>query len=159
MTNLSPDLTTATGKPARAPRVFTFGIDGRAPGKPRMTQRDKWKKRPCVVAYRAWADRLREAAPKDLPIAEYVERLVVRATYAPPKSWSRKKQAEHIGQMMRTKPDGDNVLKSVCDALWIDDHKLGDKGVQRRWAWGDGIEIQVFEVGADLTSGVNGVPQ
>ncbi len=28
-------------------------------GKPRMTQRDKWKKRPCVLRYRAFADELR----------------------------------------------------------------------------------------------------
>lgn len=159
MTNLSPDPTTATGKPARAPKVFTFGIDGRAPGKPRMTQSDKWKKRPCVVAYRAWADRLREAAPKNLPLAEHVEMVVVRAAYAPPESWSRKTKIAHIGQMMRSKPDGDNVAKSVCDALWSDDHKLGDILMQRRWGSDEGIQIEVFEVGAYNTNGVTGGPQ
>ena len=28
--------------------------------KPRMTQRDKWKKRPCVLRYRAYCDALRK---------------------------------------------------------------------------------------------------
>ena len=28
-------------------------------GKPRMTQRDKWKKRPCVLRYHAFRDKMR----------------------------------------------------------------------------------------------------
>ena len=30
--------------------------------KPRMTRSDRWKKRPCVVRYRVYSIRLREAA-------------------------------------------------------------------------------------------------
>lgn len=142
MKGLSLTLAQATSDPAQ--NVFVIGIDGPAPGKPRMTQRDKWKQRPCVMAYRAWADRLRAAATGDLPKAEDVELVVILARYVPPASWSLKKQAAHIGEMMRSKPDGDNVAKSVFDALWSDDQKLGDFGVQRRWAWEADIRIEVF---------------
>jgi uncharacterized cupin superfamily protein len=38
-----------------------FTIPGNPVGKPRMTQRDKWAKRPAVLRYREWADRARAA--------------------------------------------------------------------------------------------------
>lgn len=111
---------------------ISFTLSGAAPGKPRMTQRDKWKKRPCVVLYRHWCDRLRAAAPA-LPQANDVEEIHVLATYVPPASWSGKKRAAAIGCKKRCMPDGDNILKAVCDALWERDEALGDKHVARRW--------------------------
>ena len=37
-------------------------VRGEPIGKPRMTKRDKWKQRECVLRYRAWADAARAAA-------------------------------------------------------------------------------------------------
>src|SRR5689334_17701964 len=42
-------------------------IPGQPIGKPRQTQADKWKQRPCVVQYRLWADRARKAADGKIP--------------------------------------------------------------------------------------------
>lgn len=132
------DLTTETGR-------IVFTLNGAAPGAPRMTQRDKWMQRPCVMAYRGWCDQLRTAAPS-LPIAADVDEINIVATYSPPESWSPRRRQLAIGTKKRSKPDGDNILKAVCDALWNDDHKLGDKVVCRRWGEIDQIQITILPV-------------
>ena len=109
-----------------------FVIPGPCPGKPRQTQSDKWRQRPCVMAYRRWADEARRCAKGSIPRAETVELLVVLAYYQPPASWSKKKKTKAMGRKKRSKPDGDNALKACCDALWPDDDAaLGDLFVQR----------------------------
>ncbi len=113
--------------------VSGFHVDLPALGKPRMTQSDKWKKRKCVMDYRHWCDQLREACPSPPP-AEMIGTVEVQAYFKMPDSWSAKKKTRMDGEYMRSKPDGDNVLKGVCDALWGDDHRLGDQIVRRRWA-------------------------
>lgn len=51
--------------------------------------------------------------------------LKLTAVFAPPKSISKKKQEELIGTPYEHKPDLDNIVKLVCDALngkaWADD--------------------------------------
>jgi Holliday junction resolvase RusA-like endonuclease len=128
-------------KESASHEVYVFVVDGPAPGKPRMTQRDKWKKRPCVVAYRAWCDRVRYAAGI-VPLASAVSLVSVTAFYAPPPSWSKSKRAASIGQMKRSKPDGDNILKALTDALWSSDEMLGDQRVQRRWGECDPVVVR-----------------
>lgn len=121
-------------------------LPGAPMGKPRMTRRDKWAKRDCVVRYREWADRLRAAAGK-VPPAERVVELSWKATFEPPQSWSKKRRVASIGQLHRSKPDRDNVDKAILDALY----PKGDSGIARgtiekRWGWEDGLEIKiVFE--------------
>ena len=48
--------------------------------------------------------------------------------FSPPKSWTKKQKLISIGQYKRTKPDIDNLIKTVLDAandhLWKDDTKL-----------------------------------
>lgn len=48
--------------------------------------------------------------------------------YEPPKSWSKKRRAEAMGQPMLTKPDTDNLIKLVQDALnaaaYTDDNQI-----------------------------------
>lgn len=110
----------------------TYTIMGVPMGKPRMTRADKWKKRDCVLRYRAWADAARAATPgrPTNPI-----RVDAVAFLPMPKSWSRKKQALLVGQLHRQKPDYDNISKALGDALWKDD----DSGIacgymEKRWA-------------------------
>lgn len=129
--------------------LISFKLSGAAPGKPRMTRRDKWKKRKCVVEYFAWCDRLRAAAPA-MPNAEDVDDLIIMATYVPPASWSKAKRNAAMGTKKRSKPDGDNVLKAVCDALWENDEALGDKHESRRWGERDEISIVIQPVCSGL---------
>lgn len=100
-------------------------------GKPRMTQRDKWQKRPVVLRYREYCDRIRAAVKLDPAWDCYA---VEVAAYLPmPKSWSKKERAAKLGQIMRAKPDWDNIGKSVGDALFKEDSLLAGGTVWKFW--------------------------
>ena len=103
-------------------------------GKPRMTQRDRWKKRPIVLRYRDYCDRIREAAPSRLRTVDtYAIRIV--AYIALPPSWSDKDQQMYAGKLHRQRPDFDNICKAVCDALFEEDSIIGDGRCQKLWCF------------------------
>lgn len=113
-------------------------------GKPRMTRSDKWKERPCVLAYREWCDKLREAAP---PLPDTPGVVEVAAYFEMPASWGKKKKQEMAGQPHRVKPDSDNILKGCCDALISADQTVWNMVITKRWDDGQGarMEIGVWE--------------
>jgi len=113
--------------------TIRFTIPQAAIGAPRMTRADVWKRRPCVLAYRAWCDLIRDCCPNP-PKAEETELVRVDAYYKPPESWSARKRMAAIGKRKRTKPDGDNIFKGVADALWKQDAALGESRAARWWA-------------------------
>lgn len=123
------------------PAAITFTIPGEPMGKPRMTQRDKWKKRPCVVRYRAWADKARESAPANLP----TDPLVVSWTayFSMPASWSAKKRNFMRGTFHRQKCDRDNVDKGILDALFKSDCGIAGGTLVKRWDDGQGPRVIV----------------
>lgn len=56
-----------------------------------------------------------------------------------PASWSRKKRTSYCGLYHAQKPDADNVVKAVLDALtdcevWVDDSQVAICQVTKRWA-------------------------
>ena len=133
------------GVPSRGSRVDTPGrisivLDGTPVSKPRQTQSDKWKKRPKVVRYREWADRLRSVAGK-VPEASSVASLAIVAYFDMPKRWSKRRRAEAIGTRHRVVPDTDNLSKAVMDALWKQDSAIADLDVKKRW--GDAARIVI----------------
>ena len=97
-----------------------------------MTQRDVWKKRPVVLRYHDYCDRIKEAAP-NLVLTADVYAVDVMAFIAMPKSWSQKKKAAHVGQMHRAKPDWDNIGKAICDALFREDSGIADGRTRKFW--------------------------
>ena len=110
-------------------------------GKPRQTQRDKWKRRPVVVRYRKWCDAVRMFAMKeDFTFPESGAHLLFRVQM--PKSWSKKKKRELCGQPHQQKPDVDNLAKAVLDALCPDDDShIWQLTAEKRWAETGSIEI------------------
>ena len=109
-------------------------------GAPRMTQRDKWKKRPVVVRYRAFKDALRESVP-DVPEDAAG---VSWVAYMPfPKSYSKKKRAELAGQAHRQKPDRDNIDKAILDTLFKEDCRISFGTLSKRWDDGGGARIEL----------------
>jgi Holliday junction resolvase RusA-like endonuclease len=110
--------------------VHRFAVPGPPRGKPRMTRRDTWKKRPIVLRYREYCDRIRAAAGT-LPANVYS--VVVHAYIAMPESWSKKKCALMPSQLMQQKPDWDNIGKAVCDALFEEDSVLGGGTTWKFW--------------------------
>lgn len=112
------------------PSVMKMTVPGEPIPAPRQTQRDKWMKRPCVMRYREYADRLRSFINlNDL----YVGRIEARFFLAMPHSWSAKKKIAHEGKPHRVKPDGDNLLKSVQDALLKNDSMVWSCSIEKRW--------------------------
>lgn len=105
-------------------------------GKPRMTQRDKWKKRPRVLRYQEFADRLRDEIGPDvleeIRGSEIVS-LSWEAMIPMPKSWSKKKRAAMYGLFHRSKPDRDNIDKAILDALFKDDSGVPSGCISKRW--------------------------
>lgn len=108
-----------------------FTVPGEPMGKPRMTQRDKWQKRPVVLRYREYCDRIRAVAK----IQPHMDCFAIEVTaHLPmPPSWSKKKRAEMLGKMHRNRPDWDNIGKAVCDALFEEDSILGGGTVWKFW--------------------------
>lgn len=116
-------------------------------GKPTMTHADKWQERPRVIAYRAWADAVRDAAP-ELP--ENPGTLSVVAYLALPESWSQKKKAAHRGRPHASKPDSSNIIKGIEDALFSEDKTIYRISLEKRWDDGAGprMEITVGGIGS-----------
>lgn len=116
-----------------APQLIT--IPGQPIGKPRQTQRDKWQQRPCVVAYRLWADRARIAARGKIP--EEIEGVVIRFFFAMPNTWDSTKRLHHDGKPHEQKPDIDNCVKSVLDSLLDNDEIISRLEARKIWTNGD----------------------
>lgn len=106
--------------------------------KPRMTQRDKWAKRDCVMRYRAFADELRRLA-ENWPVPESGAHITF---FLPLRlSYSRKKRMALLNQPHREKPDIDNLAKAFLDALCDDDSYISDLRVSKLWANEGRIEV------------------
>ena len=107
-------------------------------GKPRMTRADKWKKRPEVMRYRAFCDevRLRGVA---LPESDAHVTFVLPM----PASWSKKKRQQYNGQPHQAKPDCDNMLKALMDAIFADDAHIWDCRITK--VWGETGQIIIRE--------------
>ncbi|HDL1113754.1 TPA: RusA family crossover junction endodeoxyribonuclease [Mannheimia haemolytica] len=110
-----------------------------AMGKPRMTRADKWKKRDCVLRYRAFKDEVR-LYNVSLPESGYHLIFVMPM----PQSWSKKKKAEMNGKPHQQKPDKDNLEKALLDALFEDDCRIWDGRVTK--IWGEMGKIVVKEL-------------
>ena len=98
--------------------------------KPRQTQSDRWKKRPCVLRYRAFADRCREL---NMIVNDRGSHVIFNMPM--PKSWSKKKKAEMDGEYHQQTPDADNLLKSVLDSLYKDDSHICDIRITKKWSY------------------------
>lgn len=110
-------------------------------GKPRMTQRDRWKKRPVVLRYHAYCDLLRAEWNNLTSSADVPERLVLRFNIPMPMSWSLKKRTAHFGQPHQQRPDIDNLAKAFMDALCEDDSYVYSLKAEKYWSDEGSIEI------------------
>lgn len=110
--------------------------------KPRMTQSDKWNKRDCVLRYRAFADELRLRAGTSRK--GWKDALSFRFVLPMPLSWSELKRRAHDGQAHRQKPDIDNLVKAVLDALMAEDAGVWRIAAEKRWGRAGAIEIEAL---------------
>ncbi len=100
--------------------------------KPRQTRADVWKKRPCVMRYRAFADELRlKCRCRNYTLGKKVN---IDFKIKMPDSWTKKKKAELDGKPHQQKPDIDNLCKAAIDALLKEDEKVYELSASKRWA-------------------------
>ena len=123
-------------------RTIHITLYGPPIGKPRMTRRDKWARRPPVMKYRAWSDRLKKIAG-EIPEANKVRLLSWLAVFEPAKSHSKKKRESMMGTLHRNKSDRDNIDKAILDSLY----PAGDSGIamgliEKRW--GEVPRLEIF---------------
>lgn len=123
---------------------MTFTCFGNPLGKPRMTRRDVWKQRPCVVKYRLWCDELRRQAGL-LSKVTFVRphKLYVVAYFPIPASWPKRVKDKAAGQPHACKPDIDNVAKGIMDALLEHDQNIYRLHCQKFWDDGKGARVVV----------------
>tara|TARA_R110000787_G_scaffold194120_1_gene305704 strand:+ start:18725 stop:19087 length:363 start_codon:yes stop_codon:yes gene_type:complete len=105
--------------------------------KPRQTQRDKWQKRPAVMRYRAFAD---ECRLRKVELPESGAWVVFHIPM--PASWSKMKRAMMKGKPHQQKPDFDNLIKALSDAIHKEDSGIWDCRVTKVWAEEGAIEIK-----------------
>lgn len=122
-----------------------FTVPGPAMGKPRMTQRDVWQKRPAVVRYREYCDRIRAALAAGGGLTGSPIMMIVFAYIAVKPSWSEKKKQAMIGKPHRQRPDADNIFKSVGDASLKEDGCLAGEFCWKTWC-AEGDERTEIEV-------------
>tara|TARA_R110002020_G_scaffold279846_2_gene495658 strand:+ start:257 stop:634 length:378 start_codon:yes stop_codon:yes gene_type:complete len=106
--------------------------------KPRMTQRDRWKKRQCVVDFFAFRDRIKQEVKRinTLLIKESPfdwDNLTIIFLVPMPKSWSKKKKALMVGKPMQQRPDLDNYLKGLFDATHEEDSSIWKVTASKIW--------------------------
>ncbi len=100
--------------------------------KPRMTRADTWKKRPCVTRYWAYKDELNEKI-KELDI-KVQDELFLEFYMPMPKSWSKKKKIDFLNKPHQQKPDIDNLVKGVMDAIFKEDSHVHTIYAKKIWS-------------------------
>lgn len=156
-------------KKPKSPVIKTavIKVDCAIVGKPVLTGR-QWKSasNPVMTFYESAQAyfscvnliriRCREQLGGRPPEANLTREIKVRVEYRIPKSRMTGKNVVKIGDHKRTKPDGDNVLKTIGDALWSQaaggDHALGDETVMRRYGEKDQCEITIHYEDASCTT-------
>jgi Holliday junction resolvase RusA-like endonuclease len=125
-----------------------------AQGRPRATTVNGHVRMYDPAKSRDYKDYVRLAAAQHAPerLIESAIGLKVTVYRAIPKSFSKKKTelAERGEIVPTTKPDADNYLKTVKDALngviWKDDSQIVDVQVRKRYSNKPRIEIEIHEL-------------
>ena len=107
--------------------------------KPRMTRRDRWSKRPCVLRY--WSFR----AEVRLRGVSLPERCRIVFVLPMPQSWKASKRSALNGTPHMLTPDIDNLIKALLDSLFTSDAHIHTVQAEKRW--GERGEIRVEAIG------------
>lgn len=106
----------------------------------RQVRKDIWNPSPSVLRYRNFKDEVRIFGIK-IP-----ERPAFRFRIPMPDSWSKNKKDQMRGTIHLGKPDSDNLLKALWDAVYknmegVNDSHINQFYVEKIWDDNGGIEI------------------
>src|SRR6202000_3278 len=96
--------------------------------KPRMTRSDSWKKRPAVLRYWAFKDKVRELG------IELQSPCKITFYIPMPESWSKRKRADFNGKPHMNSGDVDNFLKGIFDAVFDEDAHMWSVWAEKYWS-------------------------
>lgn len=99
--------------------------------KPRMTQRDKWK--PAAKRYFAFKDEVRWKALGERVLGNLPNEIEMCFVMPMPDSWTEKKKNEYDGEPHGQKPDIDNLVKALLDALYEEDKYVHKVIAEKCW--------------------------
>lgn len=98
--------------------------------KVRMTQRDRWHKRPATTKYWTFKDELRALG------ATFDNGEAITFIIPMPESWSKKKKELMNGTPHQQRGDIDNYLKAYFDCIFDDDsHIYKISGLEKYWGY------------------------
>lgn len=136
--------------------IYKFEISGRAvpQGRPRLTTINGYPRAYDPPKSREYKERVRECAMRVKPLKPFdgALRLNVVEYREIPKSWSKVKRADALNHRIDpiTKPDTDNILKGIKDALkgifWNDDAQVVDDRIQKIYSDSPRVEVEVIEI-------------
>ncbi|MGV3095528.1 RusA family crossover junction endodeoxyribonuclease [Staphylococcus borealis] len=116
--------------------------------RPRFRNTGRYVQTYMPTSYTKHKDFIREQMPNVLLNGEL--KVTLSFYFEPPKSWSNRKRLLAIGQYKRTKPDIDNLIKTVLDAandhLWKDDNQIVEIHSFKQYAEEPKIILEVEEV-------------
>lgn len=106
--------------------------------KPRMVKSDTWRKRPAVMRYWAFKDKVRELGIE-------LQSPCKAVFYIPmPTSWSERKKKDFDGKPHLNRPDGDNLEKALFDSVFGEDSHMWAFAWEKRWAREGSITVEKF---------------
>ncbi len=133
-------------------------LDIRPTPAPRQSQRDKWAPSKAVQIYRAFRDEVGlrvKGLPEDFFHVVFIVPMAA--------SWSDKKKREFVGQPHELKPDADNLVKALIDAVYRDreDSQVWNYATTKLWGYTGAILISddflpFYELPVDLAELVRG---
>ena len=138
--------------------MITFTVEGKPQGKARArTFYDKRADKMRSVTpqqTRSYEDLIRwsYAVAGGKYLGEKLIKVAIEAFYPIPKSWSKKKRsAAHCGKIRpTTKPDTDNIIKVVLDALngvaYYDDKQVVSVACKKFYAEQGSLQITIREI-------------
>ncbi len=97
-------------------------------GKPRMTQADRWQSRKRVNRYWAYKLQVRKA---NIILSESGDKVMF--VMPMPKSWSVRKKNKYAHLPHQQKPDLDNLIKGLWDAVFEDDSHVWQVIAEKVW--------------------------
>lgn len=116
--------------------------------RPRFRNTGRYVQTYMPTSYTKHKDFIREQMPKALLDGKL--KVTLSFYFKAPKSWSNRKKLLAIGQYKHTKPDIDNLIKTVLDAannhLWKDDNQIVEIHSFKQYAEEPKIILEVEEV-------------
>lgn len=138
-------------------RAVSFRVPGKPVGKgrPRAAKRGKHITLYTPEATATYESTVALAASQAMgqaPLIDGPVDVLMRIDLPVPFSWSQRKQRDALAGTIipTTKPDMDNVIKAVFDAIngvvWNDDTQVADLRVRRRYGATPGVNVHVLSL-------------